>query len=385
MAVEPQPTPETMAEQVGLAHALALAQVRAATWAAIEEVWSAVTPNVDLLTWWFGGPRDEIVLLLSMAQELAALDATRYVRDAMAVQGFETEVAEVRPRAFSGVASDGRGLDTLVDRVPFRALEARDAGITEAEALARALELLIRIVHTQVTDAGREADGVAVATAQATRVMSPEEVEAYVRERQVEFINPLSARDVQTPDDIETYLAQRQARRPDVPLTRAQKEARLAERKRKRPAPIGWIRLLTPPSCARCALLAGKWYGWNDGFERHDNCDCRHVPAVEADAGTMLTDPFAYFLSLPPEEQERIFGKANAQAIREGADIVGIVNAAMRRGAVYTVNGTRYTREGATRRKKAPPRKTPVQIYRDANGDREAARRMLAEFGYIEG
>lgn len=31
----------------------------------------------------------------------------------------------------------------------------------------------------------------------------------------------------------------------------------------------GWVRMLNPPSCSRCAILAGKFYLWNDGFERH--------------------------------------------------------------------------------------------------------------------
>lgn len=31
----------------------------------------------------------------------------------------------------------------------------------------------------------------------------------------------------------------------------------------------GYIRMLTPPSCSRCILLAGRWYRWNAGFARH--------------------------------------------------------------------------------------------------------------------
>jgi hypothetical protein len=37
---------------------------------------------------------------------------------------------------------------------------------------------------------------------------------------------------------------------------------------------VGYIRMLNPPSCSRCAILAGKFYRWNAGFQRHINCDC---------------------------------------------------------------------------------------------------------------
>ena len=41
----------------------------------------------------------------------------------------------------------------------------------------------------------------------------------------------------------------------------------------------GYVRQLNPPSCSRCAILAGRWYRWNKGFQRHPHCDCVHVPA----------------------------------------------------------------------------------------------------------
>jgi hypothetical protein len=31
----------------------------------------------------------------------------------------------------------------------------------------------------------------------------------------------------------------------------------------------GWVRMVNPPCCGRCAILAGKWFGWNGGFQRH--------------------------------------------------------------------------------------------------------------------
>jgi hypothetical protein len=34
----------------------------------------------------------------------------------------------------------------------------------------------------------------------------------------------------------------------------------------------GFIRYLTPPSCSRCVILAGLWYRYDAGFDRHPQC-----------------------------------------------------------------------------------------------------------------
>lgn len=31
----------------------------------------------------------------------------------------------------------------------------------------------------------------------------------------------------------------------------------------------GYVRVVNPPACARCVILAGKEFGWNRGFQRH--------------------------------------------------------------------------------------------------------------------
>src|SRR5690606_23965723 len=33
-----------------------------------------------------------------------------------------------------------------------------------------------------------------------------------------------------------------------------------------------YVRMLTPPSCSRCTVLAGRWYRKNAGFARHPGC-----------------------------------------------------------------------------------------------------------------
>lgn len=97
-----------------------------------------------------------------------------------------------------------------------------------------------------------------------------------------------------------------------------------------RPKVQGWVRMLNPPSCKFCIGLGGKWYPWSQGFQAHPHCDCRHIPSQEASAGDYTIDSGAYFRSLDAKAQERIFGKNDAQAIRDGADINRVLNTRIR-------------------------------------------------------
>lgn len=170
----------------------------------------------------------------------------------------------------------------------------------------------------------------------------------------------------------------------------------------------GYVRMLNPPSCSRCAVLAGKWFRWNQGFKRHPKCDCRHVPSRENIAGDLRTDPGLYFDSLSPAEQNRIFTNAGAQAIRDGADISQVVN--VRRGmntAQFNQRGWKpvghlapvqigrrdafISTEGTTDRGLASRARTgrnmsarlmPESIYAIAK-DRDDALRMLRLHGYL--
>jgi len=113
----------------------------------------------------------------------------------------------------------------------------------------------------------------------------------------------------------------------------------------------GYVRMLNPPSCSRCAILAGRWYRKNAGFARHPGCDCRSIPASEGVAQDLTLNVDAYFESLSAAEQDRLFTAAGARAIREGADIGQVVNA--RRGmrsAQIAGQDWLVTTEGTTRR-----------------------------------
>lgn len=144
-----------------------------------------------------------------------------------------------------------------------------------------------------------------------------------------------------------------------------------------RPRVSGYVRMLNLPSCSRCIQLAGRVYRWNSGFQRHPLCDCVHIPTTEDAAGDLRTDPRLAFESMTPEQQDRSFGKAGAEAVRDGADVSQVVNA--RRGGVQTAQ--MFGRELLTTAT-GRPRLMPESIYRIAD-DRADAIRLLTRFGYI--
>lgn len=159
-----------------------------------------------------------------------------------------------------------------------------------------------------------------------------------------------------------------------------------------RPA-VGHIRMINPPSCDRCVILAGRFYRWNAGFLRHPNCSCVHTPAKAADAMKdegLIADPYEYFNSLAPEEQASIFGKSEARSIRDGADIFQVTNARRGMSKVGTTPASRarFTTEGTTRSANFGGttgrgyRRSVDEIYRTA-GTRTRALRMLEDDGYI--
>lgn len=132
---------------------------------------------------------------------------------------------------------------------------------------------------------------------------------------------------------------------------------------------IGYVRYVSPPSCARCALLAGKWFRSNQGFQRHINCDCIHLPASQDAASGLVSSPDELFSS----GQVRGLTNAETSALSQGADPGSVINA--RRG--MTSDGM-YTTERAGRRR----RPTPEAIYRFSK-TRDEAVKALVENGYV--
>ncbi len=289
--------------------------------------WAALNLR-DPIDSWRSGIGERIFVLLSILMELVAGGANDYIRDSLDDQDIEYTGPDIDPLKFAGIASDGRSLESLLAQAVIKVRQSQRAGLSDEQAALHGRNFLELVANTQVRDAARAAESTSIT------VSEPE--------------NPAGKK-----------------------------------------VTVGWVRMLTPPSCSRCAVLAGKFYRWNSGFERHPNCDCRHIPTTLAGANEVLTNPYVYFNSLSETEQDYYFGKAQAQAIRDGADINQVVNASRTAGSMFTADdGRRYTREGTTRRGFARGvagrvlRPTVWQLYRDANGNQEAAKALLLKFGY---
>lgn len=131
---------------------------------------------------------------------------------------------------------------------------------------------------------------------------------------------------------------------------------------------IGHVRMLTPPSCSRCAVLAGRVYRYSDGFLRHPGDDCIMIPTTLANRD---------YIQNPVDLMDRglVTGlsKADQQVIRDGADFGLVVNVRLRKAGM-TESGSVLSRRG---------RLTPEAIYRTAGTDRERALALLQQAGYL--
>lgn len=162
---------------------------------------------------------------------------------------------------------------------------------------------------------------------------------------------------------------------------------------------VGYVRHLSPPSCSRCAVLAGKFFKWNDGFQRHPGCDCVHLPTTQASAPGLISDPSELLAS----GQVTGLSKADIRALNDGADWSQVINAksGLMRADMFgrsvqvttsgtTVRGLYGSRAGNFRRTSASryrtttrARLTPNEIYRIAGDNRTEAIRLLKSYGYL--
>ncbi len=334
--------------EVARAHYVTQSTLARAAAAGLQGLWALLDPSAPAASWTSQRLLERMFVALSAYQVAAAASAQPYTAAVLADQGASASpVATIVPRALAGVASDGRDLESLLYQPLATALTALRGGQDTTTALQLGQTALGRIASTQVADAGRAAEQVAMAA---------------------------------------------------------------------EPAVTGWVRMLVPPACGRCAVLAGRFYRWNSGFLRHPRCDCRTVPAVDDTAEDLRTDPDAYFRSLPRTQQDLHFTAAGAEAIRAGSDIGQVVNA--RRGArglsqpgrltddeQRMLRGgrargrldrvdlygrqTSITTEGtvrglaAARLPTGTPRLMPEAIFEIADGDRDQATALLQRFGYL--
>ncbi len=166
------------------------------------------------------------------------------------------------------------------------------------------------------------------------------------------------------------------------------------------PEIAGYERVVHLPACGRCILLAGRLYTFSTGFLRHPRCDCDMKPVTHDQwhDDRPGNDPRALFESMSPDQQNRAFGRGDAEAIRAGADISRVVNA-RRKNSVYVAGGHEYTRDATTVRghgrqlgelakrgrrysNSAVPRPTAAQLVNTAR-DQDELIRQLRRFGYL--
>lgn len=315
------PVASTPVGEVAAGRRLVIASIAAQAATLAVSVWARLDPT-DLLGSWDAVAGPSMQRIVGAGQAAAAAGAQDYVSTVLATLGAPTgQYATVAPMALVGAASDGRGLDTLLRRPALSAESTAERGAPSDLAYRQGRAQLQRMVRSEIADAGRVANGVAVVAAEAA---------------------------------------------------------------------TGWVRMCTPPSCARCIILAGRVYPWNAGFDRHPHCDCVGIPAAEDTGDDLTTDPQAYFDHLDETAQNRLFTSAGAQAIRDGANIAQVVNSRLSMASMsvagrqvgVTLVGARRVR-GANRGRRPPIRLTPQSIYDTANGDRDAALRLLRAHGYL--
>lgn len=162
-------------------------------------------------------------------------------------------------------------------------------------------------------------------------------------------------------------------------------------------AGVGYVRVESPDCCPRCAILAGKYFRHNNDFLRHPKCHGRTIPCKgkeKAEKQGWITSPMDRFNNMSEEEQDKVFGHADAQAIRDGADIYQVVNAHRGMRPIGRGNIRMTTSEGTSRygwsrmiRKyeygqRQRRRLTPEGIY-SFNLPREQTIELLKREGYI--
>lgn len=91
---------------------------------------------------------------------------------------------------------------------------------------------------------------------------------------------------------------------------------------------VRWVRVVTPPCCQRCAVLAGRVYRWSQGFQRHPGCQCSMIPQTVA-------NPDAVGVTIGPEGV-RDLTVAQREALANGADFNKTINDYQRKPGAFS-------------------------------------------------
>ena len=248
--------------------------------------------------------------------------------------------AALQPRAFAGVASDGRSLPGLL----------RGASVAANQALAaEAPEAVVRAqlgMESQRTDAARRA------------------AESWLR---------------------------------TVALTLTSDAVRAGLRAGMAVRNASGIRIASRPCCGRCAVLHGRFYSWRADFQRHPRCDCtfqlvRHGEDWQApeeiplDQIRGLSQADRQAIELGADRSAVINAQRGMQSVTSyGKTVKGTSEGMTKRGDAYKrLVRDRAQQLGLTEKQLAGrvDRLRPESILDQAR-DQEDAMRLLRLHGYI--
>lgn len=126
---------------------------------AVQDLWWQSDPSALLKSW---RPLAENgANVLAAGQYAAASGVQPYLTELAAAQEIQTPPAgQINPAAFAGVAANGGDLLSLLMTPALQALSLMGLGIDLRSAMTTGLNVLTRIVLTEISDSGRRASGV---------------------------------------------------------------------------------------------------------------------------------------------------------------------------------------------------------------------------------
>lgn len=351
------------AEQVARLHYSARGALIGALASIARRLWRAVDPARIAESW--TGQLPELVTMTSATQVAAARGADGYLDAVLVEQGISPgREGRLNVSSLSGIASDGRDLASLLYRPAVTTLAAIQSGTEVDDALASGYATLEMIVGTQVADAGRVADQVALTVRPAARgyvrmlvggscsrcvVLAGRRYEwnkGFDRHPMCNCVHVPAGED--TADDIRTD-------------------------------PMAYFRSLTEAEQDKAFTRAGA-------ESIRLGADISQV--VSARRGALGLTPASARLTV---EEARTLRGGRTRGHLERTDVFGrqlyvTTDGVTVRGRAGVRLGARETgvrRAGDRYRSARPPRLMPESILEIANGDREEAVRLLRRFGYI--
>lgn len=330
--------------------------------AVARELWRQVDPANIAVSWFALVP--QLYIATSASQLAAANAADAYLDASLTAQGASAEsTARVNPAALVGVASDGRDLQTLLYQPAITSLRALRLGAPVPRALASGYAALDMLARTQVADAGRTADQLALT--------AHRDVSGYVRM----VVGKTCGRCV--------ILAGRQYRwnagfRRHPRCDCIHVPAREDVAGDIRTDPNAWFKSLSRAEQDKQFTKAGA-RAIRDGADIFQVVNARRGAFGLTPAGARIT----------AEERRALLGgrdRGQLQAVDVfGRQLFVTTEGTTPRGIAGVRLGAKESgdKQGGRHRQAKAPRLMPESIYAIANGNRDEALRLLKRFGYI--